>query len=262
MDHFARAKSYLDKMPGAVAGDRGHDVTFTAACCVVRFGLSEADQWTLLSEYNLRCSPPWSERELRHKLADAQRKATHGELVSSSYRGHREPTKARHEPSKPIVTGPPRPVVAKAANPAAVVCPDALAADLPEPIERGAVELLRALYAPDECVRIVKGTIREHDNRETPEDAGVALPVREWLAKAEARGGDLSTLWSSASGAGVYVGMNPVKPGGTRDEDVIAYRFALVESDAIPPEEQWGKICASKVPCAAVIDSGGKSVHA
>lgn len=262
MDNLARARCYLQKMPPAVSGSGGHDTTFTAACAVVRFGLEEADQWTLLTEYNATCQPPWAEKDLRHKLADAQRKATHGELLSAG--GTRSSTRPRPEPFRPSPPIVRHPAAAKATGPAPVeiVCPDAAPADLPEPIERGAVELLRALYKPEECVRIVKGTIRDGDGRETPEDGGVALTVAEWCAKAAARGGDLSSLWSSAAGAGVYVGMNPVKPGGTRDEDVIAYRFALVESDAIPPEEQWGKICASKVPCAAVIDSGGKSVHA
>lgn len=257
MNTFARAKSYIDKMPGAVSGDSGHDRTFTAACCVVRFGLSEADQWILLVEYNARCSPPWSEKDLHHKLDDARRRATPGELASAHYCNGRGRSKPKSERLPPLAS-----VGQSAPKPAAVTCPDAPEADLPEPIELGASKLLCALYQPDECVRIVKGTIREGDDRETPEDGGIVLPVRDWLAKASTRGGDLSTLWSSASGAGVYVGMNPVKPGGTRDEDVIAFRFALVESDQISPEEQWGKICASKVPCAAVIDSGGKSVHA
>lgn len=260
MNTYARAKSYLDKIPGAVAGDRGHDTTFTAACCLVRFGLSESDQVALLDEYNARCSPPWSERELAHKLADARRKATPGQFASAGYRNGHSPAPARPDTWKPLApVGSPKP--APAAAPVAV-CPDVPPADLPEPVDRGAVALLRALYKPDECVRIVKGVVREHDQRETPEDGGVPLPVSTWIAKAEARGGDLAGLWSSASGAGVYVGMNPVKPGGTRDEDVTAFRFALVESDSLPQEEQWAKICASRVPCAAVIDSGGKSIHA
>ena len=30
----------------------------------------------ILAEYNTRCDPPWSERDLRHKAEDALRKAT------------------------------------------------------------------------------------------------------------------------------------------------------------------------------------------
>lgn len=263
MNVYARAKSYLDKVPGAVSGDHGHDTTFTAACCVVRFGLPEDEQWALLSEYNARCSPPWSEKDLRHKLADAKRRAVHGELATAGGRTREAPRPA--EAWRPLA-----PVSATVSGGAdghrtkalpAIVCPDVPPADLPPPMEKGAVALLRTLYRLDEHVRIVKGVIGE-DGRERPEDGGCPLPVREWIAKAEARGGDLASLWSSSSGAGVYVGMNPVSPGGTRDEDVTAFRFALVESDQTSQEDQWARISASKVPCAAVIDSAGKSVHA
>ena len=42
------------------------------------FALSDTEAWSILVEYNARCLPPWSERELRHKLSEA-RKARHRE---------------------------------------------------------------------------------------------------------------------------------------------------------------------------------------
>ena len=59
-------------MPSAIAGNGGHDSTFAVCKALVHdFALSEGDAWVVLSEYNARCSPPWSEAELRHKLDDA-----------------------------------------------------------------------------------------------------------------------------------------------------------------------------------------------
>jgi hypothetical protein len=75
MNTFAACRSYLDKLPPAVSGAGGHPATFRAACECVRFGLGDADALALLLEYNRRCSPPWTEKELAHKLADARRKA-------------------------------------------------------------------------------------------------------------------------------------------------------------------------------------------
>ena len=75
MNAFAACRSYLDKLPSAISGAGGHPATFRAACECVRFGLGDADALALLREYNRRCSPPWSEKELAHKLADARRKA-------------------------------------------------------------------------------------------------------------------------------------------------------------------------------------------
>lgn len=67
-----RARRYLAKLPGAVSGQNGHDRTFHAACVLVQgFALSEGEAYDVLAEWNMGCQPPWSERELRHKLEDA-----------------------------------------------------------------------------------------------------------------------------------------------------------------------------------------------
>ena len=70
------ARAYLDKLPAAVSGTGGHKATLTAACWCVRFGLSDTDAMALLREYSARCTPPWTEKELAHKLAAAHRKTT------------------------------------------------------------------------------------------------------------------------------------------------------------------------------------------
>jgi hypothetical protein len=70
-----RARAYLAAIPGAVSGAGGHNQTFAVACKLVEFGLSPDEAWSLLAEYNQRCAPTWSERELRHKLEDAFRRA-------------------------------------------------------------------------------------------------------------------------------------------------------------------------------------------
>jgi hypothetical protein len=68
-----RARAYLARIPGAVSGQGGHARTFYAACrMVLGFALPTATALRLLvEEYNPRCSPPWTEAELRHKVADA-----------------------------------------------------------------------------------------------------------------------------------------------------------------------------------------------
>lgn len=75
MNTFAACRSYLNTLPPAVSGAGGHPATFRAACECVRFGLGDSEALSLLLEYNRRCSPPWTEKELAHKLADARRKA-------------------------------------------------------------------------------------------------------------------------------------------------------------------------------------------
>lgn len=73
MDVKRRARDYLAQLPPAISGCRGHDTTFMAACWLVRFGLGNRDAMTLLREFNERCQPPWTEKELSHKLDDARK---------------------------------------------------------------------------------------------------------------------------------------------------------------------------------------------
>ncbi|RMF71989.1 MAG: DUF3987 domain-containing protein [Acidobacteria bacterium] len=73
---FRRAAAYLDAMPAAVSGRGGHNATYAAATAMVHgFGLDPASALRLLLErFNPRCVPPWSEKELRHKVEDAASK--------------------------------------------------------------------------------------------------------------------------------------------------------------------------------------------
>jgi len=89
-DRAKRAAAYLAKIPGATAGDGGHTTTFNAVAHVmIGFDLSEADTEALIAnEYNPRCDPPWSERELAHKIKSvaASCKRTRGYLLTDRVR--------------------------------------------------------------------------------------------------------------------------------------------------------------------------------
>jgi len=71
-----RAAAYLDAMPPAISGQGGHNRTYASATAMVHgFGLDAGAALALLLErYNPRCEPPWSERDLRHKVEDAASK--------------------------------------------------------------------------------------------------------------------------------------------------------------------------------------------
>ena len=69
-----RARCYLAKLPAAVSGQGGHGATFRAACVlVIGFGLDRNQALAILREWNERCQPPWTEKELEHKVDDAMR---------------------------------------------------------------------------------------------------------------------------------------------------------------------------------------------
>ena len=74
MTRAERALRYMERMDAAVAGAGGHAALWRVAVALVRgFELPGAAALELLRVYSARCSPPWSERELAHKVAQAQR---------------------------------------------------------------------------------------------------------------------------------------------------------------------------------------------
>lgn len=73
-DTVARARRYVAAASPAVAGQHGDVHTFRLCCRLARgFALSDADALAVLVEWNVRCEPPWSERELLDKLRWARR---------------------------------------------------------------------------------------------------------------------------------------------------------------------------------------------
>jgi hypothetical protein len=70
------------------------------------------------------------------------------------------------------------------------------------------------------------------------------------------------------SEAGAWVRPNPVKDhgsgkcGAVTNADVTSYRFCLLESDALTVELQLSLWARLPLPVAAIIQSGGRSVHA
>lgn len=73
-----RARAYLAKIPGAVSGNGGHTQTFNAVAHVmIGFDLDiDTTRRIITQDYNPRCDPPWSEKEIEHKLRSVAEKCT------------------------------------------------------------------------------------------------------------------------------------------------------------------------------------------
>ena len=71
---FERARRYLAVLPPAIAGSHGDLHTFRVCCRLVRgFALDDGEALALLQDWNTRCRPPWTDRELEQKIASARR---------------------------------------------------------------------------------------------------------------------------------------------------------------------------------------------
>ena len=67
-----RATKYLEAADPAIQGQNGSGQTFKVACRLVQgFNLDPTAALEAIAQWNSRCVPPWSEKELRHKIQDA-----------------------------------------------------------------------------------------------------------------------------------------------------------------------------------------------
>ncbi len=61
-------------MPASISGAHGHDALYRAALALHGFGLTSDEALGLLRvEFNPRCKPAWSERELARKVREVAR---------------------------------------------------------------------------------------------------------------------------------------------------------------------------------------------
>ena len=75
MTYSERARRYIAKMPDSVSGQGGHNALFAVACVLEHgFALPRNESEMLIREFNEeKCSPPWKEKELQHKLNSVHR---------------------------------------------------------------------------------------------------------------------------------------------------------------------------------------------
>lgn len=61
---------------------------------------------------------------------------------------------------------------------------------------------------------------------------------------------------------GAWIRFNPLDGKGVKNENVTDWKYALVESDKLPLEQQNGILHELQLPIACLVYSGGKSLHA
>ena len=72
-----RIRAYLTKCPPAIQGSRGSDTTISAATgLVIGFELSDSEAMAYLAEWNATCVPPWEQKDLERKVAEARKCST------------------------------------------------------------------------------------------------------------------------------------------------------------------------------------------
>jgi hypothetical protein len=123
--------------------------------------------------------------------------------------------------------------------------------------------LFAALYGKGEYINVVTDFAieqRADEQKANPKGPGKILLRDGWMRYVRGHG-------TPQSRAGAWIRPNPVKPrgggkdGAIIDADVTSYRFCLLESDALPIDLQLSLWARLPLPVAAIIASGGRSLH-
>jgi len=248
---YERASRYASAMPPAISGSGGHSQTFALAVALAHgFNLSEAETTALMNAYNLKCSPPWSERDLRHKIKDAYN------TPHSKPRGWMLDDNTNLEPRKMNAT-------TSVTQSGKFKVNLAGAKPVPDVEAFTTKQLLLNCFKPDEIICITNEAGQDEDGRWFPASKGTFQTVQWWLDKYFGDSPSDADLFRNKP-QGAYIRINPIKPDdySGRDDSVAIFRYVLVEFDTRPKEEQFAIFKQSNLPIGAVIDSGGKSLHA
>lgn len=98
-EKMRRARAYVLATPPAIEGQRGDVATYTLCTTLARgFDLSDSEAMDCLSEWNSRCSPPWSECELESKIERGRESGTEAIGGRLEQRRLDAPPSSRSEP--------------------------------------------------------------------------------------------------------------------------------------------------------------------
>ena len=121
---------------------------------------------------------------------------------------------------------------------------------------------LQALFEPDEYVAYVTESFMAADRRR-PAKGCWDRTAGQLIEELDACGGDVGKVMGDCDPEiGAWICFNPVDGTGRKDANVTSYRYALVECDNMEPGKLLAAIHQMELPCAALVYSGGKSIHA
>lgn len=126
------------------------------------------------------------------------------------------------------------------------------------------IKYLQTLFEPDDYVGIITNdSFQDKDGKWKPRRGMFDRTQKELIASLKRYPNDLgATIGDWHEEAGAWIRMNPLDGKGAKKENVTKYKYALVECDNIPLEEQKNAYLKYNLPIAALVYSGGKSIHA
>lgn len=125
------------------------------------------------------------------------------------------------------------------------------------------ITYLETLFQPDDIVGYVSNEVWMNDGKWSPSKGAYTRTAGELIASLKKYPDDIRwTVGDWKEEAGAWIRFNPLDGQGVKNENVTAFRYALIESDTLPIPEQDAMYRKLELPIAALVHSGGKSLHA
>jgi len=122
---------------------------------------------------------------------------------------------------------------------------------------------LETLFEVDDHVCYVTECWQNDKGKYLPGNGCCDRTAGQLLSELQKYNGDFSKVFGDTNPeCGAWIRFNPMDGKGSKNENVTDFRYALVESDSLPVEQQYGIMHDLKLPIAALVYSGGKSLHA
>ena len=124
------------------------------------------------------------------------------------------------------------------------------------------ITYIETLFGTDDFVGYVTHTW-EKDGKLLPDKGCADRTARQLIQKLSKCKGDIGAVLGDYNPkAGAWIRFNPLDGKGFKNENVVEFRYALVESDDMELEKQNAILRELELPIACLVYSGGKSVHA
>ena len=126
------------------------------------------------------------------------------------------------------------------------------------------ITYLELLFDKDDRVGYVTGDVwQDSEGRWLPSKGVYDRTAGELIASLRKHPNDIgATVGDWKTEVGGWIRFNPLDGEGVKNENVTSFKFALVESDTLPIVEQDIIFRKLELPIAALVHSGGKSLHA
>jgi regulatory protein RepA len=129
---------------------------------------------------------------------------------------------------------------------------------------KDASDYLQALFDPSDVIGyVMQSRFIPDKNKYIPADKGTYTVTCGQVLDELSRSKSIDKAFGTYDKkGGAWIRFNPLDGNGVKNDNVTEFKYALIESDNMDLSTQLAIINELKLPCAAIVYSGSKSVHA